>query len=476
MSLGGTFEGASGYLHSNGWQICAKLCFRLGFDRSKPGEAATPSIIPCSEPQFPFLAFLSLGSIISIMAGVGEASAIVGLIATAARLSKAVIDIAGKYKDARKQIESFGHEVAILGNILDQMYRLLRRDHLERDIEVYSVMATIVNQCSEFFSELDVYKDTLYSRQSSGRGLTFRGKTKWVFEAADLEYLRARLESMKTNLLLMMTMQCMHSSDRYPLSISTRSKIGRLRLTHSRLGSFQAMQENTRQIQLLALQSDACVRRLETLEEEMIIPASNRRDSATDRMSIMTTDTAMTARSMRESIMSLYGHQSYYQIILDPREGSFDIAPEMLIDHSTISMIIEHHQHPNISQSFNLSGHGKRESFIEDSDSVGGDTRNFKFFDHEFVEAERTETLWDTVFKDRENKRSTPSERSIASASTVLTRASNVISIAFIPGVTKRSVDVTPPSISATLTDKPLPSLPKSRPPDIDLSKYMTPL
>ena len=79
------------------------------------------------------------------MAGVGEASAIVGLIATAAQLSKAVVDIAGKYKDARKQIESFGLEVAILGNVLDQMYRLLGRDHLERDVEVYSVMRTIVN-------------------------------------------------------------------------------------------------------------------------------------------------------------------------------------------------------------------------------------------------------------------------------------------------------------------------------------------
>ena len=70
------------------------------------------------------------------MAGVGQASAIVGLVATAAQLSKAVIDIAVKYKDARKRIESFGHEVAILGNIVDQMYCLLGRDHLERDIEV----------------------------------------------------------------------------------------------------------------------------------------------------------------------------------------------------------------------------------------------------------------------------------------------------------------------------------------------------
>ena len=60
-----------------------------------------------------------------------------------------------------------------------------------------------------------------------------------------------------------------------------------------------------------------------------------------DRMSIMTTDTAVSARSMRKSIMSSYGHQSYYQTILDLREGEFSMAPEMLVDQSRISMIIE---------------------------------------------------------------------------------------------------------------------------------------
>ena len=247
-------------------------------------------------------------------------------------------------------------------------------------------------------------------------------------------------------------------------------KIGRLRLARSRLESYQATQEDARQIELLVLQSDACVRRLETLEEEMIIPASHRGDSATDRMSIMTTDTSATARSMRESIMSLYGHQSYYQIILDPREGNFDMAPETIVDHSRISMIIEDHLHANTSQSLNLSGHGKRECFVEEPIPVGGDSRNLRFFDNEVPGIEGTENLWDTVFKHRENKRSMPSEGSIASESTVLTRASNLIQIAFIPGVTNRSVDVVPPiipplpprSISPTLLDKPLPSLPSS--------------
>lgn len=368
------------------------------------------------------------------MSGVGEASAIVGLIATAAQLSKAVIDIAGKYKDARKQIESFGHEVAILGNILDQMNRLLGRDHLERDIEVYSVMATVVDQCSEFFSELDVYKDTLYSKQGSVRKLTLRGKAKWVFEAADLEYLRARLESMKTNMLLMMTMQCMHSSDRFE--------------------SYQATQENARQIQLLALKSDACVKRLEILQEEITIPASNHVNPAIDRMSIMTTDTAVSARLVRESIMSLYGHQSYYQIILDPRKGAFDVAPEMLVDHSRISMIIEDHLHPkNTIHSSRLPHQGERDDDAREPVMAGGEVSSFKFA-NEVAEAEATESLWNRVFTEGENKRSTPSVGSITS-----TDPFNVINLAYTPGVTDRPVESIPDT-QTTLFNKPLPSLP----------------
>ncbi len=140
------------------------------------------------------------------MAGVGEASAIVNLIGTAATLSKAVVDIANKYKNARKQIESFGREVGVLGNVLDQLHRLQEKDSMETDDGVHSVTMTILDQCAEFFSELDTYKDALYSSPGSVRSLTFRGKTKWVFTAAELDYLRARLESMKTNMLLMMTM------------------------------------------------------------------------------------------------------------------------------------------------------------------------------------------------------------------------------------------------------------------------------
>ena len=85
---------------------------------------------------------------------------------------------------------------------------------MEADDGVHSVTMTVLDQCAELFSELDTYRDALYSRPGSVPGLTFRGRTKWVFTEDELDYIRARLESVKTNMLLMMTMQCLHDSNR----------------------------------------------------------------------------------------------------------------------------------------------------------------------------------------------------------------------------------------------------------------------
>lgn len=148
------------------------------------------------------------------MAGVGEAGAIVGLISTAASLSKAVIEIASKYKVARLQIESFGQEVGILGHVLNQLHRLYIKDDFRSNMDVKSVTVDILDQCSDFFTNLENYRDTLYSRTGTVRSVSFFGKTKWVFQEKELEYLRTRVESMKTNMLLMMVMQCAHGLQR----------------------------------------------------------------------------------------------------------------------------------------------------------------------------------------------------------------------------------------------------------------------
>lgn len=100
---------------------------------------------------------------------------------------------------------------------------------------------------------------------------------------------------------------------------------------------------NDRTIQELSSQSDGWAKRLETLEKEMMMPTDSSNDPAVNRMSINVVDRADSARSTRDSILSLYGHRSYYQKILDPREAPFEIALEMQADYARVSRIIEDH-------------------------------------------------------------------------------------------------------------------------------------
>lgn len=57
------------------------------------------------------------------MSGIDQRS--VGYYVTsAAKLSKATLDVAGRFKAGQRQLESFAHEVANLGAVLNQLHRL----------------------------------------------------------------------------------------------------------------------------------------------------------------------------------------------------------------------------------------------------------------------------------------------------------------------------------------------------------------
>ncbi len=96
------------------------------------------------------------------MAGVGEASAIVNLIAIAPQLSKAVIQAASNYNQARTQIESFGREVCMLGEILGQLRDVLfpdtNKSHLEPGVK--TLLSQILDECSGMFSQLNGFSDS----------------------------------------------------------------------------------------------------------------------------------------------------------------------------------------------------------------------------------------------------------------------------------------------------------------------------
>ena len=149
---------------------------------------------------------------------IGEASAIVTLVNLSARLSKALYDIASKFYDARAQIEAFGREVQMLGEILNQLQRFLKQQDHSADFEVTCVTNKVLEQCTTLFSGIDDFREKLYAiERSSDPGkarITFRGKTKWVFESSELQLLQAQVDSMKINMLLMMSLQCLQSKPR----------------------------------------------------------------------------------------------------------------------------------------------------------------------------------------------------------------------------------------------------------------------
>ena len=160
--------------------------------------------------------------------GVGEASAIVTLIGIAPQISKAVISAASNYKHARAQIESFGREVCMLGEILAELRDVLfiensnnssnnnnnnnssntTKSHLEPGVK--TLLSQILGECNEMFSQLNDFSDRLHAKPNAlqTRSVNRRGKMKWVLgDKTELEYLRARVDSMKINILLMMTLQ-----------------------------------------------------------------------------------------------------------------------------------------------------------------------------------------------------------------------------------------------------------------------------
>ena len=150
------------------------------------------------------------------MAGVEEASAIVALIAIAPQISKAVISAASNYKHARNQIESFGREVSVFGGVLGQLRDVLFTDNDQLEAGVKALLSQILEECGGMFTQLNSFSDKLHAKPNALQGVSRRGKMKWVLgDKTELEYLRARVDSMKINILLMMTLQAVQNHKRY---------------------------------------------------------------------------------------------------------------------------------------------------------------------------------------------------------------------------------------------------------------------
>ena len=95
---------------------------------------------------------------------------------------------------------------------MDQLNKLLED---QKDIEnvIKTLIGRIFDECTGMLSRLDTFNDKPYSKNDP-ESVNRRGKAKWVFEKTELEYLRARVESMKANILLMTTLHSMRKPGR----------------------------------------------------------------------------------------------------------------------------------------------------------------------------------------------------------------------------------------------------------------------
>lgn len=100
-------------------------------------------------------------------------------------------------------------------------------------------------------------------------------------------------------------------------------------------------EEQSRSIQLLALQSNACVQRLERLEDDMAIAGDVDDDERASEMSIKTFETADSVRSFRDSIISLYDGTPYERDIGSTSQASFLTAHESQNTHTIVSELVE---------------------------------------------------------------------------------------------------------------------------------------
>ena len=100
-----------------------------------------------------------------------------------------------------------------------------------------------------------------------------------------------------------------------------------------------SVENHTEQAQILSIQSVECAKRLQALKNDEVISASTGANSMINRTSI---DTTVSVRSIVDSILSLYGHESLYET---PWESQGEpLGTTMIqVDLARASRIVEDH-------------------------------------------------------------------------------------------------------------------------------------
>ena len=148
------------------------------------------------------------------MSGIGEVTAIITLIGTAVKLSQAIYGTAAFFYESRQQIESLGSDVETLGGLLRQAHQLFNyKLTTGGDADTVEVFSGIIDQCDAIFLQLSAFRESLAGLTTSdSKKPSFFSRVKLASKTKELNYLQKRLESVKTNLLLLITLEISRSS------------------------------------------------------------------------------------------------------------------------------------------------------------------------------------------------------------------------------------------------------------------------
>lgn len=125
---------------------------------------------------------------------------------------------------------------------------------------------------------------------------------------------------------------------------------------------------------MLSAQSDACVQRLESLEEHMAISPEYGDDELSPAVSIKSFETSNTVRTTRDSILSLYERTPYAKKLWSTSESSFTTAQEAQDSDTKVSGIVEDY----LGQLSRLpSGKGLEPDPVVETPGIDGDSGQF---------------------------------------------------------------------------------------------------
>ena len=97
------------------------------------------------------------------------------------------------------------------------------------------------------------------------------------------------------------------------------------------------VENQAEQARILSIQSEECAKRLQTLENDVAIPTSTDANPVIHRTSI---DTTASARSIVDSILSLYGHESLYERLSESQGEALETG----VDQARVLRITEDHR------------------------------------------------------------------------------------------------------------------------------------